>query len=229
MGITDIACLQARGMQRTKYSNGWNDQLTSALLTDDERANIDGNEHLKATILSPSRIFDLILTKDIDKIKEILRKLKDEDQINIFLDGKTLLHCAAKAGLHDIVDMLLQRGAEVNVVDSHQGLSALHFAAIEGYYLCARRLLAFGANPTLLSQSTQRGALHYAVQSASIECVRALVSNVGLVGLKNVDTKMVALQCVNMRDIDGHTPLHLACIEGNVSIVNILLQVRHNS
>lgn len=33
------------------------------------------------------------------------------------------------------------------------------------------------------------------------------------------------VQPVNYQDSDGHTPLHLACIDGSIQCVNLLLQV----
>ena len=62
-------------------------------------------------------------------------------------DGATALMGAAAKGRLDVVDLLLARGAGVDLKVPNSGLTALLLAASEGQASVSERLLAAGANP----------------------------------------------------------------------------------
>ncbi|HEY7819457.1 MAG TPA: ankyrin repeat domain-containing protein, partial [Vicinamibacteria bacterium] len=68
--------------------------------------------------------------------------------------SKTPVADAAKAGSHEIVRTLLQRGEDVNAAQG-DGMTALHWAALAGDVDLARMLLYAGAN---VKATTRLGA-----------------------------------------------------------------------
>jgi len=59
----------------------------------------------------------------------------------------TLLHKAAQHGHLDVVNLLLDRGLDVNALENGDHTSALHWAAAAGHAGVVRRLLAAGVDP----------------------------------------------------------------------------------
>jgi len=57
-------------------------------------------------------------------------------------DGLTPLHIAAEHGHHELLDLLLQCGADPTLVTHHLRRSALHVAVFAGHERCVRLLLA---------------------------------------------------------------------------------------
>ena len=64
---------------------------------------------------------------------------------------RTPLHLAALCGFPDILDMLLQRGADINAYDS-DGYTALHLAASLGHLATVQRLLNYDPDFTLTNR-----------------------------------------------------------------------------
>ena len=63
--------------------------------------------------------------------------------------GYTALHFAAWDGKIDILDYLLQKGANPDVIGTIDGLTPLYLAAVTGDYNCVASLLKYGANPNI--------------------------------------------------------------------------------
>ncbi|GEM_PF-2143761 len=63
--------------------------------------------------------------------------------------GYTALHFAAWDGKIDILDYLLQKGANPDVIGTIDGLTPLYLAAVNGDYNCVASLLKYGANPNI--------------------------------------------------------------------------------
>lgn len=126
-------------------------------------------------------------------------------------------YCAAGGMCRDpaAVQVLLDAGADVNIVAGHRGRSALHLAVMmsgndaEGALRLVGRLLEMGADPNARADGGHV-PLHYAVRLGSEALVAALLA---------------ALADVNARDDDGITPLHMAAQSpGGGAVVEALLQ-----
>jgi ankyrin repeat protein len=106
-----------------------------------------------------------------------------------FAEG-TVQMLAAGAGATDIVQRLIELGAEINLAMPNRGETALHQAAQAGQTKTVRLLLAAGANPnafTITGGHTEmycgplRGetALHFAAAYGDAEMVQALLASGG--------------------------------------------------
>ena len=81
---------------------------------------------------------------------------------------------AARAGHADIVELLLQLGADPNAATRAGGSTALHRAAYVGHLGIVQLLLAGGASPGLQDADGQT-PLHKAVQQGQAEVAAALL------------------------------------------------------
>ncbi|KAK7395715.1 hypothetical protein VNO78_16282 [Psophocarpus tetragonolobus] len=125
--------------------------------------------------------------------------------------GSTVLHSAAGRGQVEVVKYLSSTFDIINSTD-HQGNTALHVAAYRGQLAAVEALVS--ASPALISKrnNAEETFLHKAVsgfQSTSfrrldrqVELLRQLVSG------KNFQIE----QIINVKNTDGRTALHIACI-----------------
>ncbi|KAK8477181.1 hypothetical protein V6N13_102472 [Hibiscus sabdariffa] len=74
-----------------------------------------------------------------------------EGQTTDDLDGCTLLHLACETGDIGMIELLLQYGANINVMDS-RGQTPLHRCILKGKAVLAKLLLTRGADPKALSR-----------------------------------------------------------------------------
>ncbi|KAG7166874.1 Ankyrin-1-like 3, partial [Homarus americanus] len=90
----------------------------------------------------------------------------------------TALHLAARAGHRNIVELLLARGAQVNVLDDH-GRTPLHLAAEAGHTNIVKSLIECEADVNLKDKINEASLLHLAAESGHLDTVYRLVK-VGL-------------------------------------------------
>ncbi|KAF5924739.1 hypothetical protein HPG69_016704 [Diceros bicornis minor] len=131
-------------------------------------------------------------------------------QVDTKNQGRTALLVAAYLGQVELVRLLLQARADVDLPDD-EGNTALHYAALGNQPEAAQVLLSSGCGANALN-GTRSAALHVAVQRGFLEVVRVLCEH-------GCD--------VNLPDAHADTPLHCAISAGAGAsgIVEILTEV----
>ena len=158
---------------------------------------------LNFSLFAQNDAFELIRANDLISLQNQV-KANNEIINQKNKDGFTLLILASYKGKSEIVDYLLQNGAEVNAV-SDMG-SALMAAVVKNNFEIIEKLVRAGANLNL-TDSAHCTALHLAVQFGNIDSVAFLLSH-------NADkTKL---------DSKGKTAFEYAVFSGNEEIINLL-------
>ncbi|KAG8505495.1 E3 ubiquitin-protein ligase MIB2, partial [Galemys pyrenaicus] len=131
-------------------------------------------------------------------------------QVDAKNQGRTALQVAAYLGQVELVQLLLQARAGVDLQDE-EGNTALHYAALGNQPEAARVLLSAGCRADALNGG-HSAALHVAVQRGFLEVVRVLCEG-------GCD--------VNLPDAHADTPLHCAISAGAGAsrIVEVLTEV----
>nr|WP_253308677.1 ankyrin repeat domain-containing protein [Rickettsia endosymbiont of Ceutorhynchus assimilis] len=133
---------------------------------------------------------------DISTVNYLLTKNTDVNTLDH--TKQTALHYAARNGHDDIVKLLLDHGANVNVITPDDGWTALHFAARNGYDGIVEVLLKHNADIINIQTSCGSTALHLAAKNKHIAVIQVLLK-------KEAD--------ININDNNGNTPYSLALIQ----------------
>ncbi|KAF7239291.1 E3 ubiquitin-protein ligase MIB2 [Varanus komodoensis] len=129
-------------------------------------------------------------------------------KVDVKNQGRTALQVACYLGQVEVVKILLQAHANINLRDE-EGDTALHYAAFGNQAEIARMLVSKGANADLLNNS-KCTALYIAVNKGFTEVVQALCEH----------------NCaINLPDSYGDTPLHYAITADFKCIIETLTDV----
>jgi len=187
-------------------------------------------------------LFRAVQKKNKYDIKEIV----ESGDVNIDTQdkfGQTPLMIAAQKGYTDIVEQLLELGADINQRDT-SGKNCLMLSCFAGQKEVIELLIRL--TDTQITDTDKNGcnSLHYAVDSNNHELVEWVVKQQdGLIELRDTvsgwtallrvcatsaNTKViqVLLKCganVNAQDLSGKTPLMLTCINGHYKSTKMLL------
>ncbi|XP_050423467.1 death-associated protein kinase 1-like [Adelges cooleyi] len=163
-------------------------------------------------------------------------------------EGQTALHLASARGIHNIVDILLKKGANVSSVDLN-GNTPLHLASRNGHVSIIKILL--NKKPEISVNQNYNGdtALHIACRYGFLKCVAKLVENHIMtieITNHNLDTPLsvaisekheeVALYLLNKIpgnidtfNNDGNAAIHIAAQEGLLSVVEAIVNLGYSS
>ena len=155
-------------------------------------------------------------------------------------NGKTPLHWAAHKGDDQVVQVLLQYGANPNAFDNINN-TPLHLSARLGSLCCTEYLLSAGANVHVRNQNGE-SALHYACEvQSNLAIVKALIEAGSLVNLENNQHvsplarastynawkigRFLLLRGANINcvDNDGDSALPNAIVNGHLEFFQLLL------
>lgn len=128
----------------------------------------------------------------------------------LLANGLSALYIAAKEGHEEVVNLLLEAGAEVNQLVPN-GRSVLHVAAMEGRNEVIKLLLQAGAEADFLSRESRYTALHFATMKGHNEVVKSLLQ-------AGADANLLSKQSVS--------PLHFAVLAKNKEITRLLLKAK---
>ncbi|XP_077313721.1 E3 ubiquitin-protein ligase MIB2 isoform X2 [Lithobates pipiens] len=155
---------------------------------------------------SPSSLVIEAAQGNTGKVREMVQK--HPDKVDIRNQGRTALQVASHLGHMEVVKILIQANANIDLKDD-EGDSALHYAAYGNQGAIIRLLLAKGANAELLNNA-KCTALYIAVNKGFTEVVQILC-------MPNC--------AINVQDLHGDTPLHYAITADYRSIIEILTEV----
>eukprot|EP00775_Hariotina_reticulata_P009518 gene9518-9683_t len=116
---------------------------------------------------------------------------------------RTLLQLAVAAGSVEVVQLLLQGGADPDAMASTSSATPLHVAVAEGHSAVAEALLAAGAEPDALN-TAGAAPVHLAAQKGLLPAVTAILNAGGDVNIKNSK---------------GWGPVHVAASSGHLDVV----------
>ncbi len=95
--------------------------------------------------------------------------------------GQTALHIAVQKNYLDIIELLLEKGANINALGndpSYKNMTALNYAALTGNLAATKLLLAWGANPAL-KNSQHHAPIVTAYQHGFVEVARTIQRHKG--------------------------------------------------
>jgi ankyrin repeat protein len=184
----------------TPTSYKWDTEFSDEVIADLKKR--------KETIEGIASLFSSIRKGHVEELKAgNIEALVDElgPDIQDHISGDTLLQLVAGHGDIEIVEMLLRKEANPNLINNF-GNTALHFAVEYGHIEIVEMLLRKGANPNITS--SDGAPLHRAAENNNIKAIEALLDN----GETNP----------NIKDLSGNTPLHRAVRRNNVEAVKAL-------
>lgn len=142
-----------------------------------------------------------VLTKQNDICEEILKHNPPLDFKT--RNGETALHIACNFQLYKIVDMLIKKGANVNIQDNDHHFTPLHYTVNLGNFEIFKRLIEAGAS---LNYQDFMGntPIHYVIVEENYRLLKYMLES---------KTKMVIN--VNLYNIDNKLPIHLLIEKNN--------------
>jgi ankyrin repeat protein len=160
---------------------------------------------LLVTTAQAGEIHDAAARGDMAAIQQLLQQDPGLVQSKDDRDC-TSLHFAADSGRLEVVELLLERGAEIEAKDA-DGDTPLMWAAYAGRANVAERLITAGAD-LKVQNIRQRTPLHYAGSGGSAEIARLLLAH-------GAD--------INAQDRGGQTPLIRAVLRDKKEVAELLL------
>ncbi|XP_063428445.1 uncharacterized protein LOC134711636 isoform X2 [Mytilus trossulus] len=185
-----------------------------------------------------------------DYFEDIQKKFKEkqllfEAKIKAFTQNKTWVHgyfcTTAETGFCDQIQMCIDSGVDINL-PNQKGMAPLHIAASKGHLNFVRELLDRRAD---INSETTYGSsvLCEAAKQKQIDVVKLLLDRGAEISAKYKMTGKSALHIaclngywdivklmvekdksvINDAPINGNTPLHYAAEEGNITMMNYLL------
>ncbi len=162
-----------------------------------------------ATRLDESPLLEAARRGDVEAVRSLLRDGADPNLAAG--DGLTALHVAAEQGFVEVVELLLDAGANVTAKTNIGEYEPLHLASRFGHAEVVRVLLEAGAEPAAVATTTGVSPLHLAAKAPNgEEAVRVLLEHGA-----PVDTRESAA---------GQTPLIFAASYGRDAAIRELLE-----
>lgn len=149
------------------------------------------------------------VTKVLQGLKEMRKKVLNTSKDN---QGFMLLHLAACFGHLQLCRSLITMGSKVDLMNDDKS-TPLHLALASNQTAIAELLLQSKADP-LLTDSLGFNSLHIA---AATKGVKSIISSI----FKSAGLQMKT-RLSSARDIHGLTPVHVACLAGNLEVLTLI-------
>ena len=242
LGTDTMAMRQNYGYMIQLAASMGNQSTVRQLLDDEAAAQIHTaeiqNALQEAAFAGHQDVVNLLLTRGADvnarggpfgSAMQAALSQKDYDIVEILVrngyvgeEGATALHQAAWGGHVEVVEFLINKGADIEAQDPW-GTTVLHWAAWRGHVEVMKLLLDSGANPD--TQDSAGGSpLHFAAHSGQESMVQVLLNYGANVNAKAV-FRYVRIKCrdVEQRCTPGRTPLHEAAWAGRNGVITLLI------
>lgn len=224
---------------KTLYKTGFRRKVTPMIEETERMTSGDAHRPSKYYRL---RTMDMLFFKACQNgqkgVAESFLKKGDINVDRIDNEGFAPLHYACRKGTREIVRMLIEYGADVNVT-SNEGITPLQLAVTTGSKEIIKMLVDAGADVNATDNSG-KSVLIYGIKAGRTEAVRYLkelgadisctdnegrtaIDYANVTGLTQmVENVMDANE--NKRDSYGNTPLHQSCCNGHSEVVKLMLQ-----
>ncbi|NND71089.1 MAG: c-type cytochrome [Rhodothermales bacterium] len=157
-----------------------------------------------AAVAQPGQLHDAIKKGDLASVRTMIAEGVDVDEVD-FVSGSPL-HIASVKGEFELVELLLEAGADVNSEEFGKSDTPLHWASLGGFAPIIERLRQAGADIDALNEY-QNSALHIAAESGHADAARKLIE-------LGADT--------SARNQKGNSAMHLAGAAQLFDIVELL-------
>lgn len=146
-----------------------------------------------------SPVADAAMRGDLDAVKALIQQGADVNAAQG--DGMTALHWAARSGLLELTDVLLQSGAALESNTRLGSYRPLHLACREGHGEVVVALLEAGADANATTDLVGAAApIHYAAASGSALAIRALLDHGADVNAREASRAQTPLMFAAARD-----------------------------
>uniref|UniRef100_A0A6N2N4B8 Uncharacterized protein n=1 Tax=Salix viminalis TaxID=40686 RepID=A0A6N2N4B8_SALVM len=188
---------------------------------------------------SGERLVSAARDGDIQEAKALLEYNRRLAKYSTFGVRNSPLHYSAAQGHHEIVSLLLESGADINL-RNYRGQTALMQAGQHGHWKVVLTLMLFEANIHRADYLNGGTALHLAALNGHSRCIRLLLADYipsnadcwDLLSKSSNDNGSIsefdgsALHEFIDRPADGGiTALHMAALNGHVESVQLLLDL----
>lgn len=145
-----------------------------------------------------------------ENLASLQEALEDGQDINeVVMDGLSAASICALEGKVRLFEFLREKGADFTLFDGNK-MNTLMCSAKAGTVKIAAKILARGEPKTALSalNENRQTVLHFAASTGRADMIQFLLS-------KGAE--------VNVKDIDGNTPLHMSMLGNSALAVKLLL------
>lgn len=115
---------------------------------------------------------------------------------------KLLAHLALEVDLDRVMKILNRKKANLDTLDSKDGLALLHYSALLGREELAKALLGAGASVDVLERGTALTPLHYAILEKSTAVAKVLVDKGALPGAMAKDLSTPFMTAIKQQDVE---------------------------
>ncbi len=189
-----------------KYKNRY---ALQELISNGADPNYKNNENMNSLHLA-------VLKKDITMFKMLIKYVKNIDART--KGGSTALHYACNFQLTEIVKILLERGADQNIIEVEYDFYPIFYSVVQNNVEITKILVQYAANPNHQDYMGNT-IIHYAIMNNHIEILDYIIK---YYDIKSKNTDVFVENINSKKDITGdHIDPNIVNIEG-LTITHLL-------